>query len=103
MHYIITVSYSFLCNYIGLCLICLTIAVVKCAALVKNDGEMYDNETCTTQTKVYNDTCTVFCTLGYSLTSSDGEHKCTENGNWSNNITCERTSEHAILRTLRLS
>ena len=46
---------------------------------------------CTKDTKIYNDTCEVSCELGYNLTSSDGVHKCTENGTWSNNVTCERT------------
>ena len=67
----------------------LNFSVVKCPLIKKTDGEVYDI-TCTTDTKVYNDTCEVSCELGYNLTSSDGVHKCTENGTWSNNVTCER-------------
>jgi len=53
--------------------------------------EIYKKTTCTTDTKVYNDTCEVSCTLGYHLTRSDSVHKCTENGSWSNDVTCEST------------
>ena len=66
------------------------VSVVKCPPITKSDGEIYD-VTCTKHTRVYNDTCEVSCELGYNLTSSDGVHKCTENGTWSNNVTCERT------------
>ncbi|KAI0235778.1 Sushi, von Willebrand factor type A, EGF and pentraxin domain-containing protein 1, partial [Lamellibrachia satsuma] len=66
-----------------------TCELVKCAALAENKGEMYDNDTCTTDTKVYNDTCTMYCTLGYNLTSIDDVRMCTEDGTWSNNVTCE--------------
>jgi hypothetical protein len=63
--------------------------VVKCPPIKNSEVEIY-NVTCTTDTKVYNDTCEVSCELGYNLTSSDGVHKCTENGTWSNNVTCKR-------------
>ena len=102
MHYMFMVSYSFLCNYIDPVLIYLTIAVVKCTALAENKGVMYGNDTCTTDTKVYNDTCTMSCTLGYNLTSTDDVRMCTEDGTWSNNVTCERMSKHEIMHILLL-
>ena len=66
------------------------ITVVTCAAIPLTVGEIYNNDTCTKDTKVYNDTCELSCTQGYNLTSSDGVRKCTENGTWSNPVTCER-------------
>ncbi|KAK2149960.1 hypothetical protein NP493_2875g00011, partial [Ridgeia piscesae] len=69
--------------------ICFAAAVAKCPSLPVRHGELYDHETCTTDTKIYNDTCTVTCTLGYNLTDIDGVRTCTENGTWSNNVMCE--------------
>ena len=66
--------------------------MVRCPPIKQSDAEIY-SDMCTVDTKVYNDTCEVSCELGYNLTSSDGVHKCTENGTWSNNVTCERTSQ----------
>ena len=66
------------------------ISVVTCAAIPLIVGEMYNNETCTNGTKVYNDTCELSCTQGYNLSSSYSVRKCTENGTWSNPVTCER-------------
>ncbi|KAI0229120.1 P-selectin [Lamellibrachia satsuma] len=63
--------------------------VITCPPIVASDVEIYNNNTCTMHTKVYNDTCEVSCKLGYNLTSSDGVHRCTEHGIWSNNVTCE--------------
>ena len=66
------------------------ISVVTCAAIPLIVGEMYNNETCTNGTKVYNDACELSCTQGYNLSSSYSVRKCTENGTWSNRVTCER-------------
>jgi len=66
-------------------------AVVTCPPINKTTGEMYNNKTCTSETKKYSETCEVSCTLGYNLTRIDCVHKCTENGTWSNDVTCERT------------
>ena len=74
------------------------ISVVTCASIPLTVGEIYNNETCTHGTKIYNDTCELSCTLGYNLSSSDGVRKCTENGTWSNPVTCERESIDVVLR-----
>ena len=63
---------------------------VSCPPLTPTGGETYRDTGCMSGKKVYNDTCEVSCELGYNLTSSDDVHKCTENGTWSNNVTCER-------------
>ena len=68
-----------------------TISVVKCPPISLAEGEMYLDRTCTSNTKDYNDSCKVSCELGYNLTSSDGDHMCTVNATWSNNVTCKRT------------
>lgn len=65
-------------------------AVTICPPLQLTVGEMYNDTSCTTDTKFYGDTCDVSCTLGYNLTTTDGVHECTENGTWSNTVTCER-------------
>ena len=64
--------------------------VVTCDALPTDPHGFYMSETCIKQRSFYNDSCELECELGYNLTSSDGVHKCTENGTWSNNVTCER-------------
>ena len=66
-------------------------AVVTCPPITKTTGEMYINKTCTSEPKMYGDTCEVSCTLGYNLTRIDSVHMCTENGTWSNDVTCGRT------------
>ncbi|KAI0231624.1 hypothetical protein LSAT2_018021 [Lamellibrachia satsuma] len=68
---------------------------VTCPPIKKSEAEKY-NDTCTSYKKFYNDTCEMSCELGYNLTSSDGVHKCTENGTWSNNVTCEHVTCHAL-------
>ena len=65
-------------------------SVVTCPAFTPNVGEKYKEPTCTSGKKFYNHTCEVSCELGYNLTSSGGVHICTENGTWSNDVTCER-------------
>ncbi|KAI0238241.1 Ficolin-2 [Lamellibrachia satsuma] len=72
-----------------------TCELVRCPPIKKSDAEIY-SVTCTVDTKVYNDTCEVSCELGYNLASSDGVHKCTENGTWSNNVTCEHITCDAL-------
>ena len=66
-------------------------AVVTCPPIDKTTGEMYNIETCTSEPKMYNEKCEVSCTLGYNLTRIDSVHMCTENGTWSNDVTCGRT------------
>jgi len=69
---------------------CFTSAVVTCPHIKKVEGEMYKDTTCTSVEKVYNDKCEVSCTFGYNLTRIDSVRRCTENGTWSNDVTCER-------------
>ena len=61
-----------------------------CPPLELAVGGTYNNETCTNGTNIYNDTCELSCTQSYNLSSSDGVRRCTENGTWSNHVTCER-------------
>ncbi|KAI0220809.1 CUB and sushi domain-containing protein 1 [Lamellibrachia satsuma] len=63
--------------------------LITCPAIKTLDGELYNDTTCTSGRKVYNDTCEVSCTLGYKLTDADGVHTCTENGNWTNPVSCK--------------
>ena len=66
--------------------------VVTCPSIIATEGEMYDDTQCTNGSKLYNETCAVVCELGYNLTRSDNVHRCTENDTWTNDVTCERTS-----------
>lgn len=64
--------------------------VVTCPSIKTSLGEKYNDTTCTSHSKVFNDTCTLSCTLGYNQTSTDNVHRCTDHGNWSNDVMCER-------------
>ena len=67
-------------------------AVGKCPRLNKTSAEVYNEPSCTTETKFYNDTCELSCNIGYKLSRADGVRTCTENGTWSNPVKCERMS-----------
>ncbi|KAK2182849.1 hypothetical protein NP493_333g00010 [Ridgeia piscesae] len=62
---------------------------VKCPRLNKTSAEVYNEPSCTTETKFYNDTCELSCNIGYKLSRADGVRTCTENGTWSNPVKCE--------------